>query len=231
MARRSQDIFSDFMKYLCGQKYGDQARLPSLPEISKELEISIPTLREQMEVARVLGFIEAKPRKGIKRLQYSFRPAVMQSLLYAISIAPERFEEFSSLRSHIETAYFAQAVDMLTTEDINTLYSLIRSARDKLNQYPIIIPHSEHRELHLAIYQRLDNVFVTGLLEAYWDAYERIGLDIYADIDYLSQVWNYHERIVDAIAKNSADQAYTYMVEHMALLYKRPQRSSQQRFE
>ena len=40
---------------------------------------------------------------------------------------------------------------------------------------PIHIPHKEHREFHTAIYRHLNNPFVLGILDAYWDAYEFVG--------------------------------------------------------
>ena len=70
MGQRKASDASAFIKYLTENTNGEMARLPSLPEISKELGLSVPTLREQMEVARVMGFSEAKPRMGIRRLAY-----------------------------------------------------------------------------------------------------------------------------------------------------------------
>ena len=52
------------------------------------------------------------------------------------------------------------------------LTALVEQAWEKLRGTPIHIPQYEHRQLHLSIYQRLDNPFVSGILEAYWDAYE-----------------------------------------------------------
>ena len=52
---------------------------------------------------------------------------------------------------------------------------LIERALEKLRGTPVQVPHEEHRKLHLMIYSRLDNPFVTGILEAYWDAYEAVG--------------------------------------------------------
>ena len=51
---------------------------------------------------------------------------------------------------------------------------------------------------------RLDGVaafslFVKGLLEAYWEAYEAVGLSLFSDYYYLREVWTYHQGIVDAI--------------------------------
>ena len=62
---------------------------------------------------------------------------------------------------------------------------------------------------------------MVGLLEAYWDAYEAVELNTYADFYYLQQVWDYHERIVEAIVRGDAAQGKQLLIEHMQLLSQR----------
>jgi DNA-binding GntR family transcriptional regulator len=99
---------------------------------------------------------------------------------------------------------------------------LVRIARDKLHASQIQIPYHEHRQLHLTIYRRLDNHFVIGILEAYWEAYEAVGLNLYAGIEYLQEVWDYHQHMVDAICAGDFDAGYRALVEHTDLLHHRP---------
>jgi DNA-binding FadR family transcriptional regulator len=215
---------SEFMNYLLDSVNGDanSVRLPSLSEMSVTLGISVARLREQLEVARSLGFVEARPRTGIRRLPYSFLPAVRQSLFYAIELDQENFNIYNDLYNHIETAYYDQAVRLLEPEDLEELKNLVQRAWEKLNAEKIQIPHQEHRLLHLKIFQRLNNPFVGGLLEAYWDAYEAGGLNLYADYDYLRQVWEYHQKIVDAICAGQYAEGLQALIEHKNLLSHRP---------
>ena len=48
---------SDFIKYLIDHHVEPGDRVPTLNEISAELGIGVGKLREQLEVARSLGFI------------------------------------------------------------------------------------------------------------------------------------------------------------------------------
>ena len=68
------------------------------------------------------------------------------------------------------------------------------------------------------IFAGLNNSFVSGVLEAYWDVYEAFGLNMYADLDYLRRVWGYHERMVDAIEAGDIEASRRLLVEHMNLL-------------
>ncbi len=215
-------IESDLLGYIVARGLKEGDRLPPLEELSAELQISIGKLREQLEVARALGLVEVKPRTGIRVSPFSFLPAVRFSLLYAMAQNRKLFDAFSELRNHIEFAFFHEAVALLKNEDTAYLKLLIERAFAKLEEHPPRIPHEEHRELHLTIYRRLDNPFVKGLLEAYWDGYEAEGLSVFSDYDYLHEVWTYHEGIVNAIVAGDLDEAYRLLVQHTKLLQKRP---------
>src|SRR5512139_1367155 len=213
---------SEFMRYLANSPEADRS-LPPLKDLSEELGISVASLREQLEVARALGLVEVRPRLGMKRRDYSFTPAVRQSLRYALALNDDNFRKFSELRNHVETAYWYEAVEKLTEEDKQELRSLVRRAMEKLHSNPIQVPHEEHRNLHLLIYRRLENPFVTGILEAYWDAYEAVGLNVFVgDHQYLLQVWDFHHQIVRAICNGDYKSGYEALVAHTDLLYQRP---------
>lgn len=215
---------SDFLEYLVEDSHKGPApqKLPALMDLSKQLGVSVPALREQMEVARAMGLVEARPRTGIRRLPYRFTPAVWSSLAYAIAIDPVNFQSFADLRRNLEMAYWHIAAASLTCEDHQALKALADKAWEKLHGSPIQIPHAEHRALHLRIYTRLDNPFVQGLLEAYWDAYEAVGLSLYADYHYLQEVWVYHQEMVDAICAGDLDAGYQSLVKHTDLFHHLP---------
>lgn len=215
---------SEFLNYLAHFEDSGEGRLPALSELSRHLGVSIASLREQLEVARALGLVEVKPRIGTRRLPYSFTPAVCQSLRYALALNNDYFRKYAELRNHIEGIFWHEAVEQLLEEDKRELRSLLAQAKEKLNGNSIQIPHEEHRKLHMIIYQRLDNPFVTGLLEAYWDAYETVGLNVFTGgLSYLEEVWEYHTKMIDAICNNDFEAGYLALIQHADLLYQRPE--------
>jgi len=222
--RTASDSLSEFLRYLAHHEDANGQRIPALTDLSRELGVSMASLREQLEVARALGLVEVRPRTGTKRLPYSFTPAVRQSLRYALILNNENFRKYSELRNHIESAYWFEAVQLLTEADKQELQTLVFYATEKLNGTPIRIPHEEHRKLHMIIYQRLENPFVTGLLEAYWDAYESVGLNVFTGgLSYLEDVWEYHTQMVQAICDNNYEAGYQALIQHTDLLYHRPE--------
>lgn len=204
----------------------DEVNIPPLKTLSQQTGVSITSLREQLSVARAFGLVDVRPHRGIRRLPYRFTPAVQTSLSYAISLDRVYFDYFSDLRRHIEGNYWFEAVEKLTEEDKSQLHHLVHQAWEKLEGSPIRLPHTEHRQLHLITYGRLENPFVNGILEAYWDAYEEVGLSRYTDLKYLKGVWRYHKEIVDAICKGDFEGGYRLLVDHMELISKLEQKNS-----
>ena len=222
LRERISPNISEFLRYLAAHEEADN-NLPSLSDLSRELGVSLASLREQLEVARALGLVEVRPRLGTRRRVYSFTPAIRQSLGYALALNDEHFRKYSDLRNHVEFAFWHEAVEKLTDEDREELQTLITRAWEKLRRNPIQVPHEEHRNLHLKIYSRLENPFVTGILEAYWEAYEAVGLNVFAGgYDYLQEVWRYHQEMVEAICNSNHQAGYEALVKHTDLLYHRP---------
>jgi DNA-binding FadR family transcriptional regulator len=222
LRERFSPELSEFLHYLATHEEVENG-LPSLKNLSLELGVSLASLREQLEVARALGLVEIKPRLGMRRRNYSFTPAVRQSLGYALTLNNEHFRKYAELRNHVESAFWHQAVCKLTESDKQELRNLVARAWEKLRGTPIQVPHEEHRNLHLKIYSRLENPFVTGILEAYWEAYESVGLNVFAGgYEYLEEVWQYHEEMVEAICNGNFEAGYQALVRHTDLLYHRP---------
>ncbi|MGD8458665.1 MAG: FCD domain-containing protein [Anaerolineales bacterium] len=219
----AQEEKFDFLSYLVQQDLesgSDVGDIPPLTTLSKRTGVSVTSLREQLSVARAFGFVDVRPHRGIRRLPYRFTPAVQTSLSYAISLDRKNFDYFSDLRRHIEGNYWFEAVEKLTAVDKAQLVGFVQQAWEKLEGSPIRLPHFEHRQLHIIMYGRLENPFVSGILEAYWDAYEEVGLSRYTDLEYLKKVWHYHNEIVEAICQEDYKGGYQLLLDHMELINK-----------
>jgi DNA-binding FadR family transcriptional regulator len=209
---------STFLEYLVDRQATPGERLPTLEEISRQLGISVGKLREQLEVARHLGLVSVRPRVGIQREPFDFSQAILPGILFGLGTGEALFAQFSQLRRAIETSMWHDAVVLLTPEDLAKLRQILSQAWAKLRQEPIHIPNGEHRLLHLTIFSRLDNPFVIGVLEAYWDAYDASELTRFSSYQYWLDVWDYHERIVDALCDGEYELGRQLLLEHFALL-------------
>ena len=217
--------FSDkqkaFLDYLISFGKRNRKSIPPIQDISLELGMSPASLREQMELAKNFGFISTQPKKGVELLPYKFTPAASKSLYYAVNLDYDYFFQFSAIRSHLEKAYFLESVSLLSNDDLLAINNLVKSAFQKLNGNPVQIPHEEHRNYHLAFYVHQKNIFLTGILEAYWDVYEHMGLSLYSDLAYLKNVWTYHKKIAELCLEKNYQEAYQLLGKHMEFIYER----------
>ena len=215
-------IESELLDFVLTEAREPGARLPSIHDLSRRLGISPAKLREQLQVARALRIVDVKPKTGIRTRTFSYLPALRLAVLLALTQDPSRFEEISSVRTQLEAAYWNEAVSLLTSGDLDELDRLVDRAWARLRGDPVQIPHAEHKALHLTIFSRLPNPLVRALLETYWEAYEAVGLGVYADYTYLHEVWTYHEAMVRALRRGDPEAGRRALVEHTGLLRARP---------
>jgi DNA-binding FadR family transcriptional regulator len=219
------DLDSELLNFLAGDQYEPGDRLPTISELQSDklLGVSTSKIREQLEVARALGLVEVRSKTGMRLKDYSFTPAVRLSLLFALANDLSYFEQFSDLRQHVEIAFWHEACASLTDDDRALMTVCIQQARAKLTHPWIQIPNREHRIFHLTIFSHLNNPFVQGILEAYWDAYDAVEPTRYADYEYHQKVWDYHERILNAICAGDFDAARDQFIAHTQLLRYEPE--------
>ncbi|MCA9996475.1 MAG: FadR family transcriptional regulator [Anaerolineales bacterium] len=207
-----------FLSYLAESAFAPEQKLPTLNEISSEMNISVGKLREQLEVARSLGLVSVRPRVGMQREPFDFSAVILKAVLFSLTTGEATFAQFSQMRRALEESMWNEAVKLLTDEDKAKLQQLINRAWKKLGGKPIRIPNEEHRALHLTIFNRLDNPFVQGLLAAYWDAYEASELTRFNSLEYWVEVWHHHQEIVDAICSGDFDRGRECLIKHFSLL-------------
>ena len=161
------------------------------------------------------------PKTGIHKNNFSFYQAIKPGLDYAVMDDVTNFQHFAGLRKHLESAYFVEAAQSLSLAELNSLENLVQSALTKIEGSPIQLPNEEHRDFHMKIFANIENPFLQGLLETYWDLYHFHDFEYYPDHDYLLRVWHYHMRIIEQVKNRNFTQALALLIEHMDLLKQR----------
>lgn len=209
----------DLLHYIVQRNLQVGDTLPSLQDLTHENHLGLSTgkIREQLAVVRALGLVDVRSKVGTRLREFSFAPVVKLALSYAITRDPHAFEEFSELRKHIEVAFWDEACQLLTEADKAVMRQCLDSAQKKLHSHPIRIPYEEHSLFHMTVFNQLQNPFVMGLLEAYWEAYAAVETNRYADYAYLRRVWEYHEQIFARICAGDFTGARIAFIEHTTL--------------
>ena len=197
---------------------GGPSKLPPMDELCKRLGISRGKLREELIAAQAWGVVEMRPGDGTYVQPLDFYTPIRTLLLYSVTLDRKHFDHYYELRTQLEAAFWGDAVRKLTSEDKEELQRIVERAERRLGGHPVEIPHREHRDLHLLTFARLDNEFVLGLLRAYWDAYEAVGLHLYFDYSYYEAMWSSHRAMVEAIAEGQYERGREILIQHFTLL-------------
>lgn len=180
---------------------GEKSSLPPLTELSKELGVSVASLREQLEVARAFGLVEVRPRTGITINDYSFRPAAARSFLYSVKLDQGYFTQLTGLWKSVEMSFIRPVLQKLSEDGISKITEIVNKANNKIHSTPAQIPHEEERSLHEYLFEKSGNQFVFGIVEAFWDTYEAVGLNIYTSYDWLEEKWGSYLAFANALAR------------------------------
>jgi DNA-binding FadR family transcriptional regulator len=178
---------------------GGPVKLPPMDKLADVLGVSRGKLREELVAVEAYGVVEMRPGDGTYICPFDFYTAIRTLVLYSTACDWKNFNHFYELRVQLEIGFWEEAVGDLTVEDKQELQRVLGHAEHKLKGTPAEIPHREHRDLHLLIFRRLENEFVQGLLRAYWDTYEAVGLHHYFDYGYYERIWTSHRNMVEAI--------------------------------
>ena len=221
---------SPVLKYIADAVRKDEP-IPSIAELSAQLNISISSLREQLEVPKQLGFVEVRTRTGIQKNKFSLTRPLTLAMSYGLRGDEELFQEYSSLRRQLEIAYWYEACALLEKNHIQELEKFVASAIWKINQNPVVMPIPEHRNFHLAIYRPLNNRVLISILETYWNLYQASNIHYYRNHEYLESVWSYHRQMLDAITSKAYEKGYKALVTHFELMKTYKKADLRQRFE
>ena len=218
-----QLLDSDVLHYIVHERLqteeGEELnKLPAMGELAKQLRVSRGKLREELIAAQAFGVVEMRPGDGTYVRPFDFYEPIRTLVLYGIAGDKRSFDRYYRLRAQLEISFWDEAVQALTETDHARLYQILEAAEARLSSTPVEIPHEEHRELHLTLFGHLDNPFVLGLIAAYWDAYEAVGLHRYYDLSYFTRMWDMHRALVDAVVAGENERSKELLIQHFTLL-------------
>jgi len=205
---------------------GGLTKLPAMDELCRQLGISRGKLREELIAAEACGVVEMRPGDGTYVRPFDFYTPIRTLLLYSVALDRKNFYRYYELRTQLAAAFWMDATRKLTLKDKEELQRIVERAERRLGGDPVEIPHKEHRDFHLLTFARLGNEFVLGLLRAYWDAYEAVGLHLYFDYSYYEAMWSSHRAMAEAIVAGQYDRGREVLIQHFTLLSDRLRGSS-----
>jgi DNA-binding FadR family transcriptional regulator len=187
------------------------ARLPAERDLSKQLGVSRPSVREALIALEVEGWVEVRTGSGVYVLDRSRRAA-----------APVAASEWGPLeliraRRLVEGETAAMAALQRKRRHVDALNAAVLTMRTLADSG--VMPLEGDRAFHLAIVDACDNAVLTETVLGFWDSrkgpiFTRLGGYFETVTSWRSAIAE-HEAIRDAIVARDADGARRAMHEHM----------------
>ena len=185
--------------------------LPSERELISLLNVSRPSLREALNTLATMGFLEItqRHRTVVKSLAAGSMTEPLHRLLKEDM---QTVFELIEVRKGIETWNAYHAAKRATAADIASLEKSIESMRIKIEQEMSVVEADAN--FHLAISEATHNKIQTHLMFSIYDILKE-SLGKYLERIKMSDIYDQHCKVVDAIKKKDADLAAVRMREHL----------------
>ena len=194
--------------HAAGLRSGDV--VPPELELASKLKVGRPALREALGALEVIGIVQS--RQGARRTLGTFdMGAVIRTLTVGMVPDLHALRSLLEVRRVLEIGFFPQAAARLTAKEIAHLRLLTDTMQQKASAGEVFV--REDQAFHAAIYHRLDNPILWGLLEAFWELFDHMGAETRTGTN-LPATAASHARIVDALVAGEMALAVHHLNSH-----------------
>ncbi|MBU2407662.1 MAG: FadR family transcriptional regulator, partial [Gammaproteobacteria bacterium] len=193
------------------------ARLPAERDLSRQLGVSRPSVREALIALEVEGTVEVRTGSGVYVLDRRRRAAPP-------AVAPEWGPlELIRARRVVEGETAALAATLGKRKDVQALSRAIDTMRELADRN--VMPLEGDRAFHLAVVDACGNAVLSETVQGFWDSrrgpiFTRLG-GYFETVKSWRSAIEEHEAVRDAIAARDADGARRAMHDHMDKAHQR----------
>jgi len=186
-------------------------RLPAERDLSKQLGVSRPSVREALIALEVEGWVEVRTGSGVYVLDRAHRAAA------PVAAAEWGPLELIRARRVVEGETAALAAQLCKRKNIDAISRAIGVMRELADS--AVMPLEGDRAFHMAIVDTCGNAVLSETVANYWDSrngpiFTRLG-GYFENVRSWRTAIAEHEAIRDAIAARDPDAARAAMHEHM----------------
>lgn len=145
--------------------------LPPEGRLAEELGISRPSLREAVKALESLGIIESRHGEGIYVRAFSF-DSILENLPYSMIADDAQITELLYVRTYLEVGAIPAVVKNIRQENIAKMRVLADSMLSKALSHQVFA--DEDRAFHAEMYRCLNNHFLSGLIDLFWNAFNNM---------------------------------------------------------
>ena len=201
--------------------------LPPERKLISLLKVSRPSLREALNTLTAMGFLEISQRHRtvVKSLAAG---SITEPLHRILKEDMQTVFELIEVRKAMETWNAYHAAERATVADIARLEKSTESMRIKIEQEMSVVEADAN--FHLAISEATHNKIQTHLMFSIYDILKE-SLGKYLESIKMSDIFDQHCKVVEAIIKRDPDLAAVRMREHLDYVESRVKELASQDFK
>lgn len=196
-------------------KPGDS--LPTEHELAEKLGVSRNSLREALKVLEATGIVVIRRGFGMFVGEMSLQALVSELVFHARLSAlngTKELRDLVDLRETLESSLVRRVASQLSPRDLEKIGEAL-AAMEAAADAGAFSPESD-KLFHEALYQPLDNPFISQLLSAFWVILSLLEEHLPASSESAKAVAAQHRAIYSAFAEADADAAERAMVLHFS---------------
>ncbi|MDO0927555.1 FadR/GntR family transcriptional regulator [Streptomyces sp. TG1A-8] len=211
----ARDLQERIKKLIVDRRLPSGAPLPTEPELMEFLGASRNSVREALKALQAMGIVEIRHGFGTYVGPMSLAPMI-EGLAFRTVAGHYRGEDsllqLLELREAVETGLVSRLAGRLPEADLLELAALVRRMEQEAAEGAGLA--ETDRAFHATLYRGLDNVLLSEVLEAFWDAFHRVQRDL-VDVPQDPRVTcRQHREILDAVRSGDSVRAERAVRDH-----------------
>ncbi|MBG0854979.1 FadR family transcriptional regulator [Streptomyces spinoverrucosus] len=213
----ARDLQERIKKLIVDRRLASGAPLPTEPELMVFLGASRNSVREALKALQAMGIVEIRHGFGTYVGRMSLAPMI-EGLAFRTVAGHYRGEDsllqLLELREAVETGLVSRLAGRLPESDLVALEALVDRMDHRAAQG---VGFAEtDRAFHATLYRGLDNVLLSEVLEAFWDAFHRVSRDLVEVPQDPRITWRQHREILDAVRSGDSPRAEQAIRDHFS---------------
>ncbi|MFE7976707.1 FadR/GntR family transcriptional regulator [Streptomyces shenzhenensis] len=211
----ARDLQERIKKLIVDRRLPSGAPLPTEPELMEFLGASRNSVREALKALQAMGIVEIRHGFGTYVGPMSLAPMV-EGLAFRTLAGHHRGEDsllqLLELREAMEAGLVSRLAGRLPEADLTELAALVDRMEERAAQGAGLT--ETDRAFHAMLYRGLDNVLLSEVLEAFWDAFHRVQRDLVEVADEPRVTCRRHREILDAVRSGDSIRAEKAIRDH-----------------
>lgn len=175
----ARDIQEQIKRLIIDQRLPSGAPLPTEPELMELLGVSRNSVREALKALQAMGIVEIRHGFGTYVGPMSMAPMI-EGLTFRTVAGHYRGEDsllqLLELREAVETGLIGRLAGRVPAADLAELDVIVDRMREEAAAGGVRA--ETDRAFHATLHRGLDNLLLSEVLEAFWDAFHRVRTDL-----------------------------------------------------